>query len=72
MAKTRLIEEVKVQSTVDQALINHVALVLDGSGSMSGLEVKLKPEATPDFDIFIQSTSVNRNLLPGQKVVVLS
>jgi hypothetical protein len=47
----------------------------DAARKLLGLpnhEVKLEPAATPDFDIFIQSTSVNRNVLPGQKIVVLS
>lgn len=39
---------------------------------LPGHEVKVGPEAHPEFDIFIQSTSTNRKLLAGQKVVVLS
>lgn len=35
-------------------------------------EVRVAPDQHPDYDIFIQSTSVNRKLLAGQKIVVLS
>lgn len=35
-------------------------------------EVKVAPDHNRNFDIFIQSTSVNRKLLTGQRVVVLS
>ena len=34
-------------------------------------EVKVAPDAHPDFDIFIQSTSVNRKLLKGTKLIVV-
>jgi hypothetical protein len=34
--------------------------------------VKVSPAATPDFDIFIQSTSVNRKLFPGTHVLLVS
>lgn len=33
-------------------------------------EVKVSPAKTPDFDIFIQSTSVNRKLLAGTKLLL--
>jgi hypothetical protein len=35
-------------------------------------EVKVAPASHPDFDIFIQSTSVNRKLVPGTKLLVIS
>lgn len=34
--------------------------------------VKVSPSATPQFDIFVQSTSVNRKLLAGTNVLLLS
>lgn len=34
-------------------------------------EVKVDPVSTPEYDIFVQSTSVNRKLMPGTDVVVL-
>jgi hypothetical protein len=33
--------------------------------------VKVKAGYNPDYDVFVQSTSVNRNLLPGTKVLVV-
>ena len=35
-------------------------------------EVKVSPTSHPNYDLFIQSTSVNRKLLAGQRVMVLS
>lgn len=42
--------------------------------SMLGLpqyEVKVAPSDHPKYDIFVQSTSVNRNLVAGQEVIVV-
>lgn len=47
----------------------------DGVRKMLGLPdytVKVNPVAHPKFDIFIQSTSVNRKLVPGTNVLLLS
>lgn len=33
-------------------------------------KVRVKPDHNPDYDIYVQSTSVNRNLLPNTKVLV--
>jgi hypothetical protein len=74
----QLTEPVKVQPQKQVCIWDrkkHVLYAGNEARQLLGLpsyEVKLEPAATPDFDIFIQSTSVNRNLLPGQKVVVLS
>lgn len=35
-------------------------------------EVKVSPTSHPDFLIFVQSTSVNRNLVPGTNLLILS
>lgn len=35
-------------------------------------EVRVRPEANPDFQIFVQSTSVNRKLPAGTKLLVLA
>lgn len=32
--------------------------------------VRVHPESNPDYDIFVQSTSINRNLFPNTKVLV--
>lgn len=34
-------------------------------------EVKVGPDFNPNYDVFVQSTSVNRKLVPGTKVLVL-
>ncbi len=36
-----------------------------------GVEVRVKPEDNPLYDIFVQSTSVNRKLVPNTDVLVL-
>ena len=38
-------------------------------GVPKGGEIKLYPGKVGNFDVFIQSTSVNRNLLPGTEVL---
>ncbi len=35
-------------------------------------EVRVKPERNPEYQIFVQSTSVNRNLFPGTRLVLLA
>jgi hypothetical protein len=34
--------------------------------------VRVKPDYNPDYDIFVQSTSVNRNLMPNTRLLVKS
>lgn len=40
--------------------------------SLPDHEVKVAPDSHPDFQIFVQSTSVNRKLVAGTKLLVLS
>lgn len=40
-------------------------------GLPTGGEIKVGPAELNDFEIFVQSTSVNRNVIAGQKVVVV-
>lgn len=40
-------------------------------GLPAGTEVRVKPDANPDYDVFVQSTSLNRKLLVGTDVLVL-
>lgn len=40
--------------------------------SLPDHEVKVRPEDNPEFQIFVQSTSVNRKLVPGTKLLVLA
>lgn len=35
------------------------------------MNVRVKPDFNPEYDIFVQSTSVNRKLLPGTRVLLL-
>lgn len=39
---------------------------------LPGNHVKVSPSNHPDYDIFVQSTSVNRKLVPNTKLLVLS
>lgn len=38
---------------------------------LPAMEVRVKPDYNPDFDVFVQSTSVNRKLLKGTRLLVL-
>lgn len=35
-------------------------------------EVKVGPQYNDEYEIYVQSTSVNRNLIPGQKLIIMS
>jgi hypothetical protein len=41
-------------------------------GLPHGISVKVKPDYNPLYKIFVQSTSVNRNLMPNTEVLVLA
>jgi len=68
---------VKVQASKEIALYHkkeHAVYKGENARQLLGLpdcEVKVKPAETPDFDIFVQSTSVNRKLLAGTKLLLL-
>jgi hypothetical protein len=34
-------------------------------------EIRVRPQHNPEFDVFVQSTSVNRKLVPGTRLLVL-
>lgn len=34
--------------------------------------LRVRPDRNPEYDIFVQSTSINRNLMPGTKLLVVS
>lgn len=40
--------------------------------SLGGDSVRVKPDHNPEFDIFVQSTSVNRKLIAGTRLLVLN
>lgn len=68
----------KVQGTKDIALLEKkTKAVYTGKDArkLLGLpdyEVKVPPADHPDFEIFVQSTSVNRKLVPGTKLLLIS
>lgn len=68
----------KVQPTKAVALLDKKSKALytgDDARKLLGLpdhEVRVAPTALPDFDIFVQSGSVNRKLVPGTKLLLLS
>lgn len=74
----QLVKPEKVQAQKGVAIFHKKKYELyagDAARQMIGLpdyEVKVGPEFNQDFDIFIQSTSTNRKLLAGQKLVVMS
>lgn len=66
----------KVQASKAIALLERRTKILyvgAETRSLLGLpdyEVKVAPASHPDFDIFVQSTSVNRNLMPNTRVLI--
>lgn len=68
----------KVQAQKSIALYDiksHAVYIGNEARHMLGLpdhEVKVAPASHPDFWIFVQSTSVNRKLVPGTKLLILS
>ena len=67
----------KVQAQKKVAILTNKGELYTGSQArqLLGLpdyEVTVNPADTPDYQIFIQSTSVNRNLMPNTKLLVLS
>lgn len=44
--------------------------VRDLVGLRTDVSVRVKPDFNPDYDIYVQSTSVNRKLLPGTKILL--
>lgn len=38
---------------------------------LPAMAVRVKPDYNPDYDVFVQSTSVNRKLVPGTKLLIL-
>lgn len=36
------------------------------------IQVRVKPDRNPEYDVYVQSTSVNRKLLPGTKLLVMT
>lgn len=38
---------------------------------LPNIEVRVRPEFNPEFEVFVQSTSTNRKLMPGTKLLLL-
>lgn len=73
----QLTKPVTIQASKTIALYKrkeHTVYHGDGARKLIGLpdhDVKVNPATHPDFDIFVQSTSVNRKLVPGTHVLML-
>lgn len=75
----QLIKSEEVQDSKEVLIQDRKSLVLYGGADARRLlglpkvgDVRLRPTEHPKYDIYVQSTSVNRKLLEGQKVLVLS
>lgn len=73
-----LVKTVAVQAQKEVALYEiatHTVYIGREARTLLGLpdyEVKVSPTSHPQYRIFVQSTSVNRKLLVGQRVLILS
>lgn len=72
LSKTEEIQPQKqiivVEKATDKAFTGQAARDLLG---LPAMHVTVKPDFNPAYDIYVQSTSTNRNLMPGTKVLVL-
>lgn len=72
----RLAKKETVQSNKEIAVVHKrtgVAYAGPEARSLLGLpdtETRVEPASTPDYDLFVQSTSVNRKLVPGDQLLV--
>lgn len=72
LMKTETIQGNKRLAVVDNK--THKVYTGDGVRKMIGLSdlsVRVKPNHNPDYKIFVQSTSVNRKLIAGTRVLIL-
>lgn len=72
LMKTETIQGNKHLAIVDNK--THKVYTGDGVRKMIGLSdlsVRVKPNHNPDYKIFVQSTSVNRKLIAGTRVLIL-
>lgn len=73
LTKTETIQEKKQLAVFDKktgkVYIGQQARDLVG---LPNEAARVKPNYNPDYDIFVQSTSVNRKLVPGTKLLVLN
>lgn len=67
--KVQASKQVMVRDTMNGRVYSgHEARTILG---LPPYEVKVAPSDHPNYDIFVQSTSVNRKLVPGQEVIVV-
>lgn len=67
-------EEIQPQKQI-AILANHKVYIGDEARQLLGLpdyHIKVTPTAYPGYEIYVQSTSVNRKLLAGTKLLILS
>jgi hypothetical protein len=74
LEKSEKIQPTKKILVVDKS--NGTTYAGDAARDLIGLpsnrEVRVHPDDNPKYDVFVQSTSFNRHVLPGTKVLVLS
>jgi hypothetical protein len=58
-----------VENKTAKVYLNHEARSLIG---LPDVEVRVRPNHNPDYTIFVQSTSVNRKLIAGTKLLLLN
>jgi len=72
LSKTEEIQRQKSLAVLEKA--TGKVYVGDQARSLVGLPdvtVKVKPDHNPEYEVFVQSTSVNRNLMPNTKLLLL-
>lgn len=73
LTKTEDIQVQKEIAIVEKSTGNvFVGRAARGVLGLPDMSVRVKPNFNPDYDIYVQSTSVNRKLKAGTKVLVLS
>lgn len=72
LSKTETIQPQKQIIVVEKATLKAFAgpQARDLIGLPKDRSVRVKPDYNPEYEIFVQSTSINRNLMPNTKVLV--
>lgn len=73
LTKSEQIQASKKIAIMDRS--NYNLYIGDAARSILGLpdyEVKVHPSSITKYDVFVQSTSVNRKLVPGTKLLIIS
>lgn len=73
LTKTEEIQSQKILAAVRKSTgETYMGDQVRGLIGLPDITVKVKPTFNPEFDIYVQSTSTNRKLVPGTKVLVIS